>query len=429
MREFVLNRPFGPSRWRNLHPNMRWAVLLWAVLVIGVTLRAAFAPVGSNSVFPVYSTAAQHWSSGENLYDFDFSQPHYRYHPAIAVSFVPATLLPEKLAAILWRWIGVGLLLAGLNAWLKYLAPVASTPAKRGLLLALVTPFALQSVNNAQANVHVIGLLLLGLVAAARDRWLWSALLIAVATLFKMYPAAIGLLMVAIYPRPFALRYLLMVLAGSVLPFLAQQPDYVVEQYRLWFESLMRDRRYDAPISGAYRDLSMVFRVCEVPFPEKTYHIVQACSGLAFAFLCLKLKQRGASRQLLLATILHLGCLWMTLLGPSTESSTYTLLGPTAALLLVISPAERSRPFRAVLGFGYALLIFRTVSMAFPIERTSILLALQPLGALLILFVLIVEITSRLRLRVGQTLSKPSAAESTRELPPRMPAVLAKADA
>ena len=58
----------------------------------------------AHSVFPVYRTAAAAWIEGADLYTLDFSKPCFRYHPLMAAVFAPANILPEKAAAILWRW-------------------------------------------------------------------------------------------------------------------------------------------------------------------------------------------------------------------------------------------------------------------------------------------------------------------------------------
>ena len=188
------------------HSNQQLAFYLWTILVLVVTVRVAIVKPTSGSVFPIYTMAAGDWIQGNPLYTLDFSRPCYRYHPAIAVSFIPWTALPDKAAAILWRWSGVALLLGGMLLWARKILGNPS-PAQMGLYFAAVVPLALPSVNNAQANVHLMGLLLLGLLAVQEQRWNIAAALIAAAALFKLYPIAIGLLVTVAFPRAFGWRF------------------------------------------------------------------------------------------------------------------------------------------------------------------------------------------------------------------------------
>jgi hypothetical protein len=377
--------------WRGLHPALRWALAVWVLLVVAVTLRAAIATRGS--VFPIYAKAATNWLEGQDLYRTDGSAP-FRYHPSVAVAFVPWTLLHPKVAAILWRWLGVGLLMWGISRWLRHLSPRPLSPVQHAMLLLLMAPLALQSINNAQVNVHLIAFLLLGLVSAFRQQWMLSASLLAAATIFKLYPLAIGLLLLAAFPRQFGFRFLAALALGMVLPFFAQNAEYVVDQYRNWIAFLRADNnnRFGTPLDLATRDLGMLLRVWGHPISMQTYQIVEMASAFGVVLLCLAAQRRASDQRLLFATILNLGCLWMTLLGPATESNTYTLLAPTAALLLVVPLGQRPRWLFGLLACGYALIVASTLAAAFPIGRGFQERATQPAGALLLLIAAATEL-------------------------------------
>jgi hypothetical protein len=191
-------------------------------------------------------------------------------------------------------------------------------------------------------------------------------------------------------------RYFVMVAAGFALPFLAQRPDYVARQYALWLEYLQGDTRFGATLDVAYRDLCLVLRLYFVPLSETVYRCVEVGSALLFATFCWALQRRRVSEAVLFTAVLHLGCLWMTLLGPSTESNTYTLLGPTTAILLATAPATRSRLSWGMLVVGYLLLIGPTFATAFPGGKHLQEWGPQPAGALLLLVVALVEISREL---------------------------------
>ena len=170
--------------------------------------------------------------------------------------------------------------------------------------------------------------------------------MLAVATALKLYPIAIGLLMVLVLPRAFAWRYAAMLAGACLLPFVLQRPEYVAGQYRLWCEYLIADARHAGSIKQA-GDLFLFVRFWWGSPPEWLYRLVQLGTAGLIAVYCLRLQAAPGVALIAkpLAAILHLGCLWMTLLGPSTESSTYTLLGPTAAILLVTSASRIAECF------------------------------------------------------------------------------------
>jgi len=92
---------------------------------------------------------------------------------------------------------------------------------------------------------------------------------------------------------------------------------------------------------------------------------------------------------------LDLGCCWMVLLGPATESCTYILLAPALAWSLL----ETARTPRARWSFGLVALaagVLWTCCVAgwFPFGKALRAVGLQPLGGLLLLAGLSVRLWS-----------------------------------
>ncbi len=89
-----------------------------------------------------------------------------------------------------------------------------------------------------QANMMMLGAILLSLGAAAEGRWNRSAAWLAWATLIKGYPLALAMLLAALWPKRFPFRFAASLVIGLLLPFLAQQPSLVAMQYASWFTHL-----------------------------------------------------------------------------------------------------------------------------------------------------------------------------------------------
>jgi hypothetical protein len=372
----------------------RPSILLWALLLVGIGVRVMIAP-HSHNVYPIFGDAGRHWVAGESLYGFRLwtndSRPGvYRYSPLVAVLFVPFTLLPDVAAALLWRLLGLVVLLVGLTWFGRAVLPGSLTPWQRGLWLLLVVPLAVGSINNGQSNALVIGLLLIGVAALAERRWNLSALAVGVACLFKLYPIAVGLLLAMLYRRRFSWRLVLVLAAGLALPFLLQRFDYVSEQYRGWLQHLDENHlRQFLPIELLYRDFRLLCNVCGWPIGNRTVLIVQMLAAVATALICLGVVRAGWPERRVLLLLFNLACCWMTVFGPATESSTYTLLAPTAAWALLAAWSEWRLPaVRGVVLVSYGLLILAQVGNWFPRDTTLLIMAAQPLAALLLFLTL-----------------------------------------
>jgi peptidoglycan/LPS O-acetylase OafA/YrhL len=121
------------------------------------------------------------------------------------------------------------------------------------------------------------------------------------------------------------------------------------------------------------------------------YQLIQVGGAMGMAWLCRRVARNGVSTTNLLLLILNLGCIWMTLLGPSTESCTYTMIGPTIAGLVLWESGQRSRLKQGMLVTAFGLLILPVLALAFPEGKRVQLWGPQPLGAVLILGVVIAE--------------------------------------
>ena len=116
------------------------------------------------------------------------------YSPVIAAFFAPFAWMPASLANILWRILNAGLFLGGVAAVLKTNLFAGIKERNYGILYILLLPLAIGNIDISQANPLVEGLLLFAIAAVHAERWNSAALCVAIATCFKIYPLAVGLL-------------------------------------------------------------------------------------------------------------------------------------------------------------------------------------------------------------------------------------------
>ncbi len=414
-----------------LHPWQRLAFVAWVVLLAGVGARIVLRP-GQQTVYPVFAQAGRDWRAGADTYGLDRSpatppatasvwellRPRsrapvgwglesYRYSPLVAALLVPLGVVPDRPGELLWRLGNVVALLAAARWWLRRGMPYPLSRGEQGVFLLVLVLFSIGSVNNGQTNPLLLALLLATVTACAERRFNLAALCFALAFWLKLYPLALGLLLMLVYPRRLGWRLPLAVLLLGAGAFLLQRPGYVASEYVNFARALSLDDRSDWPTGAAYRDLRLLCRVCGLTLSAESYTALRLGSAVLVAALCWAGRRWPVRRRL--GGLLNLGLCWVLLCGPATESPTYQLLGPVMAWA-VIDIWRRRRPLaRAVVLASAAATAVAHGANLFPWATRVHALAPQPLSALL-LFGLLVALDVRDLLRPAPATSPPLAA-------------------
>jgi len=366
------------------------ATTAWVVLALACATKSYLRP-DKNTVFPIYTFAAGEWLAGRDVYVKMPGYDYYRYSPLLAAFFVPWRELGDAWGGAIWRLLGAGLLACGLCRWLRDAVPQLSRNQKAVVFL-LVWPFALQNIHNGQSNVHMLGLLLLGLSDAATSRCWRSAIWFTLAALIKPYVLAIAGLAAVCEPRLYF--RLAMTITGAVLAtFAFQKPAYVAEQYHDWFFHFFENDRSNAAMRDWYRDLQLLFRVYLWPLPPKVYYVGCAVAGLIMALLVWSYRRISCQRHEVFLFAASLGCCWVTVLGPATESCTYLLLASVLAVGLVHFDRWPAR----ILTLAYGMLAITIASALFSNNWKFQVLGLQPIAALIFLAVVLLDALAHMR--------------------------------
>jgi hypothetical protein len=305
------------------------AATLWLIAIVVIMAHVWLKPE-SNTLYKVFRAGGARWMASQNLYP---SVDEYIYSPFAAAFFAPFTLLPDRVAGILWRLLSIGVYLGPFAAWLRRERGV--TAEREVFAWVLLLPLSVGDIFNGQANPLVIGLLMGAILACRADRWILAAMCVGVATYFKVYPLALGLLLCVVYPRQFPGRLLFALVAIFVWSLVLQRPSYAWAQYGNWFHSLGQDPRRTLNYFGTYRDFWLILRVLRNPISTMGWAILQAVTGTALAVWLWMVKRGGANADELDFLVLTLGTCWMLLFGPATESSTYVILAPALILAWV----------------------------------------------------------------------------------------------
>ena len=364
------------------------ALAAWLIVLVVLAVRCGLHH-HRTICFINFRLAGEHWLKGEYLY----GDPHgFVYSPLAALLFVPFASVPPGLGIVLWQTCNVLLLLAGVFAIARALFSTAVQKYVGACCLVLI-PLMLGNLDIGHSNPLLIGCIMLGIAAAGRGQWNWAALWIALATHLKIYPLAIGLLLCVVAPRRFTPRLAIALLALALLPFAFQHWSYVEHQYRAWLATRVADNRFAYPLEDAPLDLWFILHwTAELPVSRALYTFLQLGTAVGIAAVCAWGRWNDWTRERLLQGVFCLGCAWMMLFGPSTESYTYALIAPVTLLLAVQAYKDR-RPYwlQTIWAFATFLQIAAVARRSLiPGLRDLWILTIQPDSALLIFGIFLV---------------------------------------
>jgi len=377
----VLLNSCTPEKYRlwNICGGIVWGVVLVVLIVRPILLSHR------GTSFDTYHLAGSHWLHGENIYS---QWMGFVYSPVVAAFFAPFAWIPALPANILWRILNAAFLLGGLAAVLRTKLFGGIKERSFGLLYLLLVPLAIGNIDISQANPLVEGLLLLAIAAVYVERWDMAAFCIAIATCYKIYPIAVGLLICLIAPRRFSWRMLIALLLLFVLPFLFQHWSYVSSQYQAWISTRTSDDRRQWPIEKLPLDLwFLIHWVGHLPISAKIYTLFQLGTAGALALFCAVQTWNGWAKNRVLIGLFCLVSIWMTLCGPATESYTYLILAPAVILALVQAfDAHQPARLRVLVSAAFILQLLAATRASFlPHFKPFWALSLQPFSAIVFL--------------------------------------------
>ena len=363
------------------------ASVLWGGVLVALLLRAGLHP-GRATSLTTYLTGGAAWDARQPLYT---NWRGFVYPPVVGWFFSLFNRMPLAAAAVLWRMLAAGTFLFGLGALLRSGVFHRIPAALRGVVFLGVLPLSIGNIDNAQANPLIAGLMMLSVAAVEWEAWSVCAIAIGIATTFKIYPVALGLLLCVVRPKQLSWRIVLVVGALALLPFALQERHYVCGQYQAWLQTRLADDRFHYPMKDAPLDLwYLLVRLGNLPISPRVYTVLQALGGAGLAgFVWNELRKGGALRDVLGDLYLFVS-VWMLLLGPATENQTYVVLGPAACLVAVEAFCGANRLATRIPAYSAFTLLLAGVARnsLLPHLKSPLFMAIQPVGALLLLVAL-----------------------------------------
>jgi len=325
-------------------PALTFAARVVWYAMVGIALgRAALVHWPRHrGLYDIYAQAGRNWVAGSNLYFAWDSIDGFRYAPLIAAGLTPLAKLPEILGSFLVRGVNVVVLMAGAFAFLDRVVLVRRESRAAAIYWLVLAALTWSGLFDLQVNALVTGLMLLAVAALPQSRWNFAAICLAGAVLLKIYPIALMLLCILMWPRKLAWRCAVALLVGLAAPLVMQNPSYVWHQYPRWFHLMtLNDRQHLAmakqylPLGKWYRDVRLPLGVLGIYVSSKAYLIVQLVAAGLIAAVVAGLRRGASDWRLRLGILYGLAAGWMMAFGPATEGVTYIMLAPAVAWLVV----------------------------------------------------------------------------------------------
>ncbi len=293
--------------------------------------------------YKIFIHSFHHLKAQQDLYVLYLDQhwDFFKYSPTFAALMAPFAALPELPGLILWNLLNACVLLFGI--WSLPL------PHARWIFFGwYVLIEAITSMQNAQTNALIAGLLLLAFSTNERAKPWATTLFITFTFYIKLFGAAAYLLVLFSKRRmAFVMTSVFWVVILFAIPLTIVPLDYLLKQYGSWWQLLQQDYAGSQGISVAgilYRWWGWLL--------EKIWIL---SFGTALLLLPLLIRENYADvtgRAAVFSALM----LWMILFNHKAESATYIIAVSGATLWLLMQPWNFLNRSLAVILFVFTIL-------------------------------------------------------------------------
>ena len=170
----------------------RWGLFLFLILTIGVCGHTAFVKKSLN--YQVVTNAWANIMDGRNPYAPQEGLDFFKYIPLAGLLSAPFSWLPDSIGLFLFVFFQFWLFAWGLWRWTRS----AGCPLDQRLVYLVVVFFSAifdttVSIQNAQVNAGILGLMLLAAAQFAEGKPVRAGLLLSLASNLKLFPLTLGL--------------------------------------------------------------------------------------------------------------------------------------------------------------------------------------------------------------------------------------------
>jgi hypothetical protein len=280
--------------------------------------------------YVIFKKSFFHLIAGKNLYAIYPAEQWdlYKYSPTFALLMGALAYLPDIIGLSTWNI---------LNALVLF-AAIRMLPFKnktQSLLLWFIALELLTSMQNAQSNGLLAGLMIAASCFMQRGKHIWATLLLVFAAYIKVY-GAIGFCLFLFYPEKikFILFAILWTILLFLLPLIVTPFQTLVWQYQNWAQVLSADQSaaFGLSVMGWLHSWFGINR-------GKTYVTIVGIILFFLPFIRFRLYHNQAYRLLVLASML----IWVIIFNHKAESPTFIIAVAGVGIWYFLRPATQWR--------------------------------------------------------------------------------------
>ena len=304
-----MNRLFEKYKWLD---NVRNLTFIFVGLVVIATIHRLWLGNQSFNNFSIFRFSFFNLIHGNDLYILHPDQYNdlYKYSPTFAFLMAPFYAMP--------RWMGLfvfNLLNALVPFWAINRLNISSKA--KSFILIFIAIELLSSIQNAQSNGIMAGLMIAAFASFERKEVVWAALFICLGFYLKIFGAAVGILFL-FYDKKlkFILSAIVIGIILGALPILVTGVDGLIFQYKSWLHLLANDPAHELNFSI----MTLTQRWFHFTCPDSWY-LIPGIILLLLPLVRLREWKNFSFRLLYLATIL----VWVVIFNHKAESPTFVI--------------------------------------------------------------------------------------------------------
>lgn len=330
----------------------RIAVILWIIFLITVCSIIAFT-VGIHTNTPFYMLGTLRWIHGVNLYTH--TGQGFIYLPQAAIFFIPFNYLAVHsflLAEIFWRILTISFYVYGLYRFTNLIGKNANVAF---LICTIVSIFVSFSVfRNGQFSAIIMTFMMLSLVSIAKEKWWQATILLVLGLAIKPTMIVLLLLVWVLYPRLWW-RIPLGLLGIFLVPFLLQNPHYVLQQY-LNSITMLNEVANVGSVETNWAQIFGLLAEVKIILARNLQDIIRLIFAIITLIGCFWIKQKF-SKEKTVIFIYTLAIIYLMLFNPRTENTDYGMLAPALGIFLSQAYISRRR-------FQMVVLVILTIGIS-----------------------------------------------------------------
>ena len=323
------------DRFKNIISNKNIFIILYLVVALSVSTQSLLLEPSIHpetgieynkyNNYTIFEKSFYHLEQNQDLYEFHLEEHWdlFKYTPTFSVFFGIFALFPDWIGLSLWNLLNVFTLLFAI-----YYLPKLDKLEKGSILLIILIEL-ITSIQNAQSNALMAGLLVFSFGLLENKKYLLATLLIVFSIYIKLF-GIIGFVLFIFYPKKWKLA--VYTIAWTVLLFVIPLLFIDFTQYINLIQSYWNMLSNDHSISYGYSVMGLLNVVTDI---GSYRNIIVIIGAIILLIPMIKIREYNnyLFKYLTLASIL----IWVVIFNHKAESPTFIIAITGVALWFVKS--------------------------------------------------------------------------------------------